>query len=256
VNPELVHRYLERIGAGAPVRPTHEALVELTRRHLESVPFENLGIHLGEPASVDENVLFGKIVDQRRGGICYELNGLFAELLRALGYEVDLLMARVWRDTGHGWVFGHSALRVHGPVAPVLVDVGFGNSTVGVVPWEPEAAITGFRLRPGEHADVLLYSGDELLYTVDTRPRELVDFFPMCWFWFNWPGSFFRHKLHCMLAVPGGKRSLSGNRYVETSEDGSTELDVPDDELLACYKEKFGIVLDRPPVLAQTGCLA
>ena len=75
--------------------PGVELLRRLHRRHLHAVPFENLSIHLGEDMPLDESVLFDKIVTRRRGGYCYELNGLFAALLRALGYQVSLLAARV-----------------------------------------------------------------------------------------------------------------------------------------------------------------
>ena len=83
------------------------------RAHLLAVPFENLDIHLGRPISLDQDALFGKIVTRRRGGFCYELNGLFALLLRELGFEVTLLSAGVARaDGGFGPEFDHLTLLV------------------------------------------------------------------------------------------------------------------------------------------------
>ena len=83
----------------------------VSRLHiLMSVPFENLSIHSGEPIVLDEDALFTKIVDQRRGGFCYECNGLFAGLLRALGFDVAMLAAGVANATGG---FGPN-LRSHG----------------------------------------------------------------------------------------------------------------------------------------------
>src|SRR5690349_16321536 len=105
--------YLDRIGARPPAVPDAAALRELHRRHLEAVPFENLSIFLGEPVLLDEDALVDKIVRRRRGGICYELNGAFAALLTALGYDVRLLAASVFGDDGTlSPPFDHLALLV------------------------------------------------------------------------------------------------------------------------------------------------
>ena len=245
---EHVQRYLERIGASAPVRPTYEALTELTLRHVESVPFENLSIHLGELSALDEESLLHKVVDQRRGGVCYELNGLFAGLLRALGYEVDLLAARAWRGSAYGLTFGHTVLRVHGP-APALVDVGFGNRTVGVVPWEAGVPASGFGLAPDEHGDVVLRFDGEVLYRMETRPRELADFVPTWWWFCNSPDSWATNTMFCIRAVPGGRRMLSAGRLIDVTPNGRTEKLVPADEILDCYRAEFGLHLPRRPVM-------
>src|SRR5690349_18713825 len=89
-----VSAYLTRISYDGPVEPTLPVLHGLHLAHLRSVPFENLDIHLGRPISLAEEQLFAKVVGQRRGGFCYELNGLFAALLREIGYEVTLLAAQ------------------------------------------------------------------------------------------------------------------------------------------------------------------
>ena len=90
--------YLRRIGITGPLRADTRTLKRLHRQHLVTVPFENLSIHMGEPVSLDLAALYDKIVRRRRGGFCYELNGLFAELLRRLGYRVTLLSAGVAKD--------------------------------------------------------------------------------------------------------------------------------------------------------------
>src|SRR5438874_1301375 len=78
--------YLQRINYRGEQTPTAATLRELHRAHLLTVPFENLDIHLGRPILLDQAALFEKIVSRRRGGFCYELNGLFALLLRELGF--------------------------------------------------------------------------------------------------------------------------------------------------------------------------
>ena len=94
-------------------------------QHLLTVPFENLDIHLGRPIALDEAALFDKIVTRRRGGFCYECNGLFAWLLGELGHDVALLSAGVARETGgFGPEYDHLALLVD---SEWLADVGFGE---------------------------------------------------------------------------------------------------------------------------------
>ena len=101
----------------------------LHRAHQLAVPFENLSIHLSEPISLAEPDLVDKIVRRRRGGFCYELNGLFALLLEALGAQVSRVAARVFGDGGLGPPFDHLALVVHAAdgSGPWLADVGFGS---------------------------------------------------------------------------------------------------------------------------------
>src|SRR5882672_2815396 len=120
-------KYLSRIGATLPSAPTLEVLRDLHVRHLRSVPFENLSIHLAERIELEEEVLVDKIIRRRRGGFCYELNGLFASLLSALGFQVTLLAARVSGDDRRfGPLFDHLALVVDLDER-WLVDVGFGS---------------------------------------------------------------------------------------------------------------------------------
>src|SRR4051812_2868960 len=112
-----VQAYLRRINYRGELAPTAATLRELHRAHLLAVPFENLDIHLGRPILLDEQALFDKIVAHRRGGFCYELNGLFALLLRDLGFEVTLLAAGVARaDGGFGPEFDHLTLLVQSPL--------------------------------------------------------------------------------------------------------------------------------------------
>src|SRR5437762_14222540 len=95
-----VGAYLQRINYRGSPEPNAQTLRELHRAHMLTVPFENLDIHLGRPITLGQAALFDKIVTRRRGGFCYELNGLFAALLRALGFDVTMLSARVARADG------------------------------------------------------------------------------------------------------------------------------------------------------------
>ena len=95
-----VEAYLERINYHGTTIPSAETLRALQVAHLQTVPFENLSIHAGEPIVLEDEALFTKIVKRRRGGFCYECNGLFAALLRALGFDVTMLAAEVAKKDG------------------------------------------------------------------------------------------------------------------------------------------------------------
>ena len=126
-----VRTYLERIGYDKPVRLDVESLFGLHRTHLLTVPFENLDIHLNVPIQLSEDALWDKIVIRRRGGFCYELNGMFAWLLKQIGFEVTYLNGRVYNNEGkRGREFDHLTLLVRIPAVEQswLADVGFGDS--------------------------------------------------------------------------------------------------------------------------------
>src|ERR1700722_7100901 len=98
-----VSAYLDRIAYAGSREPSANTLRALHRAHMLAVPFENLDIHIGRPIVCDEAGFFHKLIDERRGGFCYELNGAFAASLRTLGFEVTLLSARVATADGrHG----------------------------------------------------------------------------------------------------------------------------------------------------------
>jgi N-hydroxyarylamine O-acetyltransferase len=126
-----VVRYLERIGYTGPTTPTPETLVALQRAHLLAVPFEALDCFLEIPIRLEPGALFDKVIIRRRGGFCYELNGLFGELLSALGFRVRRLAARPFTAGAPGGLappFAHMALLVELD-RRWLTDVGFGFFT-------------------------------------------------------------------------------------------------------------------------------
>jgi len=128
-----VERYLARIGLRpSGVRSDLAGLSALQHAHLAHVPFENLDIVFAGGVAHDREVAFDKIVDRHRGGWCFELNGVFARLLEALGFDVVMLGAAVLLG-GPSTVLEHVALEVSGGpdgLEPHFVDVGFGDGTV------------------------------------------------------------------------------------------------------------------------------
>ncbi|HEY5005937.1 MAG TPA: arylamine N-acetyltransferase, partial [Ktedonobacteraceae bacterium] len=126
--PMDIRDYLTRINYYGSRQPTLQTLQALHHAHLLAVPFENLSIHYRQPIILQEDLLFNKIVRQHRGGFCYELNGLFAWLLRQLGFQMSLLSASVSNGTDQfSPEFDHLTVLIHQlSGANWLADVGFG----------------------------------------------------------------------------------------------------------------------------------
>jgi N-hydroxyarylamine O-acetyltransferase len=248
---------LRRIGAARPERPDRAALRDLHLRHLRSVPFENLSIHLGEPIMLEEKALFDKIVSARRGGFCYELNGIFAALLKALGFHVTLLAARVADGGAFGPPYDHLALRVDCG-EPWLADVGFGSHSHYPLRLDlrGDQADPGgvFRLAETPEGDLDVYKNGTLQYRLDQRPRELTDFEATCWWHQTSPTSHFTRSLVCSLLTETGRITLSDRTLVTTSADGRDERLLPDGDaaLLDAYRTHFGIVLEHPPAVRRS----
>ncbi|WP_395571437.1 arylamine N-acetyltransferase [Streptomyces sp. BK79] len=264
--------YLRRLGAEYPAWPTVDALRELHLRHLRRVPFENLSVHLGEEIVLEEKRLLDKVVGARRGGFCYELNGLFGALLAALGYEVTLLAARVYGDGGRlGIPYDHLALLVRTvDGGDWLADVGFGAHSHGPLAFaergEQEDPGGTFRVAEagpdaagvrGDHdsvrtADLDVLHDGKPVYRLEPRPRVLGDFVSGAWWHSTSPESHFVRSPVCSrVTEDGGRITLSGRRLTSTTADGRREERVPgtDEEVLAAYREHFGIVLDRVPAV-------
>jgi N-hydroxyarylamine O-acetyltransferase len=123
-----VGRYLARIGLDPQTGPPSlELLTELQLSHLVHVPFENLHVYHRRGPRTDVAWSYPKIVEQGRGGWCFELNGSFAALLRAIGFSVDSVSCRVFEDGVWGPDLDHLAEVVHLDGARWFVDVGFGD---------------------------------------------------------------------------------------------------------------------------------
>ncbi|MFF3874179.1 arylamine N-acetyltransferase [Streptomyces sp. NPDC001978] len=265
MNTAQVDAYLRRLGAAHPAWPTVEVLRELHLRHLRAVPFENLSIHLGEEIVLEEKHLLDKVVGARRGGFCYELNGVFGMLLAALGFDVVLLAARVYGDEGRlGIPYDHLALRV-GTVdgGMWLADVGFGAHSHYPLAFEergeqrdPGGVFRIVESGPdkagvaGTDLDVLIDGKRQ--YRLETRPRVLGDFVAGAWWHSTSPVSHFARSMVCSLVTEdGGRTTLSGRTLTVTAPDGKREARElgSDEEVLTAYRERFGIALDHVPTV-------
>ncbi|WP_394826089.1 arylamine N-acetyltransferase [Pendulispora albinea] len=256
MNHDTALEYLNRIGTPLPSAPTSEVLRELQVRHLRTVPFENLSIHLDEPIDLNETALMDKIVRRRRGGFCYELNGLFAGLLHALGFRVTLLAGKVFATDGKlGPPFDHLALAVD-LEERWLVDVGFGRFStypLRLDATEPQADPSGeFRVVPTPEGDRDVHCDGTPQYRLELRARALTDFLPTCWWQQTSPLSHFTRSLTCSLATANGRVTLSGNRLITTANRERTETLLGDDAAIHdAYRTLFGFELSRLPTVRR-----
>ena len=248
----VVERYLRRLRVARPAVPEAEALLRLHEAHLLAVPFENLSIAWGEPIVLDVASLHRKIVDGGRGGGCHELNGLFAWGLGALGYEVDLLSARVRRDDGgFGRTFDHMCLSVRASGRAWLADVGFGDSFRRPLALDvPAVHVEGrfaYALRPaGGELELARREGDgpwTPQYRLDLAPRRLEDFAPMSAFHESSPEGPFTRRRVCTLATSWGRITLTDRSLVRTTLGGErSEEPIPDEAAWeAALRAHFGI---------------
>jgi N-hydroxyarylamine O-acetyltransferase len=258
VDRQTAEAYLQRIGAtvSASTGPTADApgLRSLHRAHQQAVPFENLSIHLSEPISLVEEDLVEKIIRRDRGGFCYELNGLFALLLEALGAQVTRVAARVHGDGHLGPPFDHLALLVLAAdgSGPWLADVGFGSHSVYPLLLESrtdQADPAGtFRIADAGDGDADVLKDGKPQYRIEMRSRQLDDFLPTCWYQSTSPSSHFTQSTICSRLTDDGRVSISGRTLIKTSGGARSEERLPDEAaLLAAYREYFGIVLRKAP---------
>ncbi len=244
--------YLERINYRGSLRPTADTLRKLQVAHLLSVPFENLSIHAGEPIVLEDEPLFEKVVVRRRGGFCYELNGLFACLLRALGFRVTMLAAEVMNADGEwGLPFDHMALLVT-LQDRWLVDVGFGDSFIEPLKFEMHAEQAQgrylYRLDPEGARFMVMRSHEDApwkpQYRFDLTPCEYADYAEMCRYHQTSPDSHFTRGRICSMATREGRVTISGTRLIVRTDDWRQEWELPgEDDYVDALRDRFGIVM-------------
>src|SRR3954463_2712152 len=124
--------YFARIGYPGPRTPTLDVLHAITAAHAQSIPFENLDVLLGRPIELEVESLFRKLVTERRGGYCFEQNGLLLHVLGTLGFDAKPLSARVRLQRPRDFVppRTHMFVRVEIDGEVWLTDVGVGGASL------------------------------------------------------------------------------------------------------------------------------
>lgn len=240
--------YLERIGFQGEASPDFETLKRLMRCQLFSVPFENIDVQSGKVVSLVPERIYRKIVQDMRGGYCYEVNGLFSMALDALGIPHRLIAARpmtyaVRRPKTH------MAIVAEVDGAMWLFDTGFGSYGIREplnLAWtelEIRQDYATFRLDRSAKSDYLLQSftddGWKPLYEFDLHAQEWVDFEPANFLNSTHPDSLFVKGLLVVLQNPKGKDMLIGNSFKTVYEDRTEIRQVGPEEIPALLLEKF-----------------
>jgi N-hydroxyarylamine O-acetyltransferase len=250
-----IKAYLQRINYRGSLDPTAQTLRELQLAHLLAVPFENLSIHAKQPIILEDDALFEKIVVRRRGGFCYELNGLFAALLRGLGFKVDMLSAGVANPEGtFGPEFDHMVLMVT-LEDRWLADVGFGDSFREPLLLEYDReqveAERGYKI-VSNNAHLILMQREsnsewKNQYRFTLQPYGYADYVPMCQYHQTSPQSHFTRARICTRATPEGRITLSELRLITTLRNSQRQERTLRDgeEYDLVLREHFGIVIPQ-----------
>lgn len=247
-----IHGYLRRIKYDGDLTPNAETLRHLHRAHMFAVPFENLDIHIKRPISLEIDDIYAKLVTGKRGGFCYEQNGLFASILREMGYRVDMMEARV-NDGEENFKtpYDHMTLIVH-LEERWLADVGFGDSFIEPLRLDvtETQVIDGKSYRLKHDGAVGYYEtyneerGWRVAFRFDMTPRKISDFTGGCHYHQTSPNSHFTQKRVCSLARPDGRITLSDLTFIETINGERQERELQDEaEFTALLKSQFDVAL-------------
>ena len=246
-----VDRCLDRIAYNGPTKPTLATLGALQLAFLLKVPFENLDIHLRRPIRLSSDSIYEKIIMKNRGGFCYECNILFFDLLKALGFRVEYLSARMVTENGVGPEFDHMVLLVQLD-RDYLVDVGNGQSCREPlrIDGTDTASSEGFVYRVDSYRrDLALFyrQADKdwmPRFVFSLKPRQRSEFADMCNYHQTSPDSIFTRQRLVTMATPDGRISLVDMQLVITNRAEKHESVIySKDHYKSILKRKFGIVI-------------
>ncbi|MFM0695843.1 arylamine N-acetyltransferase family protein [Paraburkholderia graminis] len=248
--------YFARIGYAGPRAPTLEVLQAIHRLHPRAIPFENLNPLTRRAVKLDLESVETKLVDDHRGGYCFEQNTLLANVLQELGFRVTPLIGRVlWgREPDAVTPRTHMVLRIDLDNEAWIADVGLGSVTL----------TSPLRLSPGlaQRTDLGIFrladaSRDALYlevqardeswsraYRFDLHPVEWIDYETSNWYTSTSPEAIFASNLIVCRVLSGTRLTLLNDQVNERAADGSLIGDqrlASADELAACLRERFGL---------------
>lgn len=245
-----MEHYLKRFSA-TQKDPSLNNLTELQKLHLQHIPFENLDVIRKTPIYLNLKTIYEKIVKNRRGGYCYELNGLFQSLLTELGYTAHLISATVLRPNGE-WAKAdtHAAILVYLD-EPYLVDVGFGAAT----PRKPVPLQSMTETNVGETYRIKQQtettydlirktdSSERTLYRFCSNQKELLDFHEGCVFNQVSEASTFTHTDIVSLATETGRVTLHDQVLTKTKNGVTEEFQLSAEEKEHALENIFSLSL-------------
>jgi len=247
--------YLKRIALPEVPGPDEQGLNAVHSAQAFSIPFENLDIHLGRTISLEPSSLVKKLLNQPRGGYCFELNGLLRLALKSLGFTVRPAMARVLYGRTSPGARTHNVLLVTLSGRDWLADVGFGGPGLRL----PLPIITDqvyeqygerYRLKHDAEYGIILQKESQNifldLYAFNDKDSTLdIDIEMSNHYTSTWPGSIFRLRRMCSLPQKWGRSTLTGMQLsIYRNGAAATRNVPPGPEYMKVLSEHFGIVLD------------
>lgn len=234
------NKYLSRIGATkTEISANLETLKFLQKQHLLRIPFENLDIHWKTPIVLDTEKFYEKIIKQKRGGFCYELNSLFYELLEKIGFKNKIISARVSTGNGDfGAEYDHLAILTEIDGKEFLVDVGFGDFSAEPLKFVLDAeqkdtnGVFLIRQLDEDYFEVVKKDGENWKseYIFKDLTRNLKEFTEMCNFHQTSPESHFTRGKVCSLMLENGRKTLTDKKFIETNNGDRKGFDINSDE--------------------------
>ena len=233
------------------LKPSLQVLKKLQKSHLLNVPFENLDIIAKIPIELNTEKLYQKIVINNRGGFCYELNSLFFQLLKNIGFEVKMVSARVYnKNNCYGAEFEHMAIIVKIKKNEFLSDVGFGEFAFAPLKielntvQEDRRGLFKMEEYDSKHLQVSKNDSDKWIpeYIFSLQSRELKEYEEMCNYHQTSPDSHFTWKQMCTLPTENGRITVTGNTLKITEKNNHTEKYIENEkELKKILTDYFNI---------------
>lgn len=245
--------YLDRINFSGTTDVSPDTLARLHHAHFYAIPFENFDILLGRGIDLEPQAVFDKLVRSKRGGYCFELNGLFLRALHSLGFEARALLARV-HLTGTPSGRGHQLELISIDGRDWVADVGFGgDSPREPIPLELDSPVTNngqtIRLTDGGHFGIMFQALDKGkwkdLYSFDLGHVYPADIAYGNHYASTSPNTFFTFSRVAARPLPNGEVTLL-DRTLKTTVNGREEVQILPDSpaYLDAVKTHFGIEID------------
>jgi N-hydroxyarylamine O-acetyltransferase len=241
--------YLERINYSGSTDPTEETLNNIHISHTLNVPFENLDVFYGKSPLLDEASLYNKIVKTRRGGYCFEMNGIFSTALKQMGFKVTNLLARVTIDGINYTSKTHQVILVETGDKKWLADVGFGNDGI-IAPLllventdQKQFAHTYRIMKENRFGGYLLQKkvndsyNSMYAFTMDECYPE--DFVMSSHYTATFPASFFKMMRMCTMPTKEGRITLTDTHFKVIQNGDVTENEIKDEEDFKRYLKQY-----------------
>lgn len=252
-----IDAYLERIGSPSTAGSSEEVLDRVHYAHITHIPFENIDVLQGRGIDISPGAIFDKLVLRRRGGYCFEMNGLFCLAAQAMGMKATGVLARVSRGGENGFGgYSHRMNIVEAGGRRYICDVGFGGDCFTdplVFELGAEQSVHGcvYRIQRGSQTDytvqILKDGAFEDMLGFEDRPANEEDFVISNFYTSRHPLSVFRHSLMLNIFTDAGRYSVFENTLTEQLGQEITRRTLTREELERAVEKHFALQL--PPGL-------